>query len=182
MNLFKIYEEAHANPDFKRSRWATVEEVTIIRDLVEENCIDTYIECGTANGWSSLAALGSFKLNGAYSVDIVARPLIYEVENDDRFNRIIGDFKAVGKGLVSFYLSSKRLIFIDGDHSYKGVKADFEAIKDELLPTDLVLFHDTVGENGVARFVSEIKQAYPNYTIFETRNGMLLLRGPYDAE
>ncbi len=35
------------------------------------------------------------------------------------------------------------LLFIDGDHSYEGVRRDFELFKKWLTPRGLVLFHDT---------------------------------------
>jgi len=49
-----------------------------------------------------------------------------------------------------------RLLFIDGDHSYKATKADFEAWNPYLAPDGLVAFHD-VGDSwpGVTRFFEE---------------------------
>ena len=47
------------------------------------------------------------------------------------------------------------LLFIDGDHSYEGVKADWEAYKDFLKPGSIVLFHDHGWAEGVKRVVSE---------------------------
>lgn len=34
------------------------------------------------------------------------------------------------------------LVFIDGDHSYEGVKADYETVKTRLTPKGIILFHD----------------------------------------
>lgn len=47
------------------------------------------------------------------------------------------------------------LLFIDGDHSYEGVKADWEAYKDFLKPSSLVVFHDYGWAEGVKRVVHE---------------------------
>lgn len=47
------------------------------------------------------------------------------------------------------------LLFIDGDHSYEGVKADWEAYKDFLKPGSIVMFHDYGWAEGVKRVVHE---------------------------
>lgn len=47
------------------------------------------------------------------------------------------------------------LLFVDGDHSYEGVKADWEAYKDFLKPGSIVVFHDHGWAEGVKRVVSE---------------------------
>jgi predicted O-methyltransferase YrrM len=44
--------------------------------------------------------------------------------------------------------------FIDGDHSYDAVAADFEMVK----RCGAVLFHDYVPGNEVARFIDELPQ------------------------
>lgn len=47
------------------------------------------------------------------------------------------------------------VLFIDGDHSYAGVKADWEAYKDFLRPGAIVIFHDYGWAEGVRRVVHE---------------------------
>ena len=47
------------------------------------------------------------------------------------------------------------MLFIDGDHSYEGVKADWEAYKDFLKPGAIVVFHDYGWADGVKRVVRE---------------------------
>ena len=47
------------------------------------------------------------------------------------------------------------LLFIDGDHSYDGVKADWEAYKDFLKPGSIVVFHDYGWAEGVKSVVHE---------------------------
>lgn len=67
-------------------------------------------------------------------------------------------------------------IFIDGDHTYEGVKRDWELFKPFIKPFGLVLFHDTIWDlqadskyaredMGVPRFVEELRaQGYPVIT------------------
>ena len=61
------------------------------------------------------------------------------------------------------------LLFIDGDHTYEGVKRDFAIFKPWLSRDSLVVFHDTMWEYhkanpyfresiGVPRFMHELKQ------------------------
>ena len=47
------------------------------------------------------------------------------------------------------------LIFIDGDHSYEGVKSDFERTIPWLEQGGIVAFHDTVAFEGVCRLMGE---------------------------
>jgi len=60
------------------------------------------------------------------------------------------------------------LLFIDGDHSYEGVKNDFEAFSRWLTPSAVVLFHDSCWDHkrqhpsyrttmGVPRYLSELQ-------------------------
>lgn len=69
------------------------------------------------------------------------------------------------------------LIFIDGDHTYEGVKRDWELFLPHLNEFGVVVFHDTLWDirpddkynragMGVPRFVDELRAAgYPAITI-----------------
>jgi predicted O-methyltransferase YrrM len=49
------------------------------------------------------------------------------------------------------------LLFIDGDHVYEAVRADFEAWRSLVRPGGLILFHDyDAGHPGVRRLVDEV--------------------------
>ena len=47
------------------------------------------------------------------------------------------------------------LLFIDGDHSYEGVKADWEVYRHILKPGSIIAFHDWGWAEGVRRVVIE---------------------------
>jgi predicted O-methyltransferase YrrM len=54
------------------------------------------------------------------------------------------------------------LLFIDADHSYEGVKRDYELYSPLVAPDGVVMFHD-VNEHpvyGVSRFWSEVRNAH----------------------
>ena len=74
------------------------------------------------------------------------------------------------------------LLFIDGDHTYEGVKADFEGFQPWLTDQALVVFHDTtwdfarwqqtrdkdarVEDLGVPQFMAELREAgYSSITL-----------------
>jgi predicted O-methyltransferase YrrM len=66
------------------------------------------------------------------------------------------------------------LLFIDGDHRYAGVKADFAAYARLVRPGGLVVFHDIVAdprqpEMEVARFWNEISARLPSHELVEQR-------------
>jgi predicted O-methyltransferase YrrM len=79
------------------------------------------------------------------------------------------------------------LLFIDGDHSYEGVKYDWNAFVSFVQPFGLVIFHDTLwnlrpdpklyrDDMGVPRFVEELReQGYPVIT-FEHDFGVSLIQ------
>lgn len=46
-------------------------------------------------------------------------------------------------------------MFIDGDHSYDGVKSDWEAYKGFLRPGSIIAFHDYGWAEGVKRVINE---------------------------
>lgn len=67
-------------------------------------------------------------------------------------------------------------LFIDGDHSYEGVKKDFYLYKKFLEKGGIIAFHDIAPNGdprltgGVPRFWSEIKDAYDTKEFLENRD------------
>ncbi|MGX5726583.1 class I SAM-dependent methyltransferase [Metapseudomonas otitidis] len=58
-------------------------------------------------------------------------------------------------GVVRDTISELDLLFIDGDHSYEGAKADWDFYKSFLKPGAIVVFHDYGWAEGVQRVVHE---------------------------
>lgn len=61
------------------------------------------------------------------------------------------------------------LVFVDGDHSYEGTRADYDAWRDRIAPGGHLVFHDYAGatpHEGVVRAVAEVDVAE-----FERRTG-----------
>ena len=56
---------------------------------------------------------------------------------------------------VMIHTDKLDLLFIDGDHSYEGVKADWDAYRKLLHDGSIVVFHDIGWAEGVKRVVEE---------------------------
>ena len=67
-------------------------------------------------------------------------------------------------------VKSLDLLFIDGDHSYKGVKADWDAYKGFLKTGSIIVFHDWSWAEGVKRVILE--EAMPLVSRFDSLPNM----------
>ena len=80
--------------------------------------------------------------------------------SEDLVSRVVEEFD----GLID-------LLFIDGDHSYEGCKADWDNYSPLLAKNAVVLFHDSVRAKGVKRVINEIERSgWRRYT-FPVRGG-----------
>lgn len=164
----------------------------LIRSMKPEVCV----EIGSAQGWSTcLIALAlEQNLKGTlYAVD----PHIVNEWSHELPSRTLSDLRdnlsAIGlnhrvkiipkttAGANSDLPESIDFAFIDGDHSYEGVKKDWKIIQPKLSSWAVVVFHDTMWEinrqtpeykalinqnMGVPRFLDELRQqGYPLVTI-----------------
>lgn len=98
-------------------------------------CVDTWLNDAMSEG--SMDTYAAFKANTSGHADVI-RPLR-------------GNSPDMAKGFdepIDF-------LFIDGDHSYDGVKADVDAWFPKLKPDATVAFHDIGWAEGVQRVVRE---------------------------
>ena len=107
----------------------------------------TLVEIGRKYGGSTaLLASVMTPYDNLYSIDIV----MHEQVNANLatagvshlVNLVTGDSKYVGKK----WTRPIDLIFIDGDHSYRGVKSDIEVWLHHVKPFGYALFHDVIGK------------------------------------
>lgn len=78
---------------------------------------------------------------------------------------------------VESILDGKKLdfVFIDGDHTYEGVKKDFEMYAPLVVGKGLIAFHDIISSSlGVNKFWNEVKSRY-DYKEIGTREGIGLI-------
>lgn len=113
-------------------------------------------EIGVRGGTSSVALLlAADKMDGhVYSMDIdpcaQARMFIRDVGLSHRHTFMQGDSKTLD------FPVGLDVLFIDGDHSYDGVKGDYTRHINSMKDGGVVFFHDTCSVPDVGRFVKEI--------------------------
>jgi predicted O-methyltransferase YrrM len=84
------------------------------------------------------------------------------------------------------------LLFIDGDHTYEGVKRDFEMYSPMVAQRGIIAIHDIVDHGpesgvGVSKYWDQIKQKYPHVEFKADENqrwagiGVLFESGPFEA-
>lgn len=176
---------------------------------------DVVVEIGSARGKSTCSLALGCKENGkgkVYAIDPhLPNPWAELGTSGDNEQFLRGRLKEYGledycevirDTSVNAAKSWKRpidLIFIDGSHSYEGVKLDFELFQPFFTENTLVMFHDTTWDNptwtkikadthfseelGVPLFLEELRKAgYPSIT-FKTPPGITVLDphvGGYD--
>ena len=164
---------------------------SLLYGLVRSMKPTTCVEIGSARGKSACYVGMALKENGRgklYAID----PHITTTWNDDHSVQSLGilQFNISKLGLtdqITIVRSTSEdaakiwdlpidLIFIDGDHSYEGVKRDWQLFVPHMKPFGVVVFHDTIwdivptersrADMGVPRFVDELRQQhFPVITI-----------------
>ncbi len=133
----------------------------------------SYLEIGIGNGgsWLTFSYLLRKTLTISHAVDNLAYAKYIRQKSDDFFK--IRNYLRNHIANVEFFDSDSKVfldsnenmydvIFIDGDHSYEGVKSDFEKAIRHVNKGGIVIFHDivSVGSPGVAEFWNEFKNYY----------------------
>ena len=142
------------------------EEYAQLLVFFRESKIKKYMEIGIGNGGSFLVNTCALKdsLIKAIAVDNLSYSQTKE-GLEKRFNtaKHFGvNLEFFNSDSVLFLKNCKEkfdCIFIDGDHSYQGVKADFIEAKKLLGPKGYLIFHDIASRNcpGVRQLWQEIK-------------------------
>jgi len=125
-----------------------------------------FLEIGAASGGNTYVFNKYLDINSTCIVDDNNYPkhgLISEILQDVEYDEFIGNSQSVE---AIQYVKDKGMlfdiIFIDGDHSYGGVKLDTINYIEFLKPGGFVIFHDTVTMNcaGVVQWVKELTDGY----------------------
>jgi predicted O-methyltransferase YrrM len=74
-------------------------------------------------------------------------------------------------------------VFIDGDHSYEGLKADWEGWSRLILPGGTIALHDSrsspgrpIEDWGSVRYTRDVIERDPNFEIVEAVDSLTVLR------
>lgn len=153
------------------------EFVSLLRKL-QENTISRVLEIGTASGGTLFmytrvaeqdATIVSVDLPGGdfgggypekkiplYSSFALPDQRLELIRADSHLQETLDQVKNIFDGKFVDYA------FIDGDHTYEGVKSDFEMYGPLVRDGGFVAFHDTIYAEGVKRFWQEISEEYEN--------------------
>ena len=88
----------------------------------------------------------------------------------------IGDSYEIGIKLIEAFPARRYLIFIDGDHTYAGVKKDIQLL-DRAKPGSAALFHDATFflpklSPDICRAIDEYVEAYPVAYVYHQGMGL----------
>jgi cephalosporin hydroxylase len=153
--------EALIDAAFTRGMIQVREEITALVDLLRTRSIKNVLEIGSESGgtfylWCRLAAMGGLKisidkpdgLSGSWSYvepqALEERTALFKTWAP-RVKVITGDShdrEIRYQVLRTLGMESFDLLFIDGDHSYAGVKKDWEDYKGLVRQGGLIIFHD----------------------------------------
>jgi len=138
--------------------------------LLREQNIKSYIEIGCRWGGTFVLTNEYLKMfnsiNKSVAIDIIDSPVVnYCISNNEtQFIKINSQSKEFINYINNNYFD---LFFIDGDHSYTGVKNDYEICKNS---GKIFVFHDIINGvcPGVVQFWNELKNNEKNtYNFFE---------------
>lgn len=79
-------------------------------------------------------------------------------KNTESFSQFIIPIRGLSVDVVGKVIAETQsldLLFVDGDHSYPAVKADWETYKGLLKSKSIVVFHDSGWAEGVKRVIKE---------------------------
>ena len=156
----------------------TVHEAALLYRTASSLRDATAVEIGRSKGGSTLllaAAVGDG--SHVYSYDLHVKATA-GAASDAELRETLERFGLAGR--VTLVVGDSRtaepppqpcdLVLVDGDHSYDGVRADFEAWSPRVGVGGYVLFHDAVRDEvtpaheGVARFVEELDRDGRGFT------------------
>ena len=209
--LFKILNLRHdreAALDFafkhlNRPIFQVREEISGLMKILEDKNPKVVLEIGTANGGSLFLLAHSASEDAVViGVDLPGGP--FGGECSQPCLRLIRSFKRGKQKIFLVRSDSHRLetlsniedildgrkidvLFIDGDHSYEGVKKDYEMYRRLVEKDGIIIFHDIVpgadvSVGGVPQFWNKIKRGYRYKEIVKDWNrgkfgiGVLYLR------
>ena len=174
-------------------------EITKLQELLQDYEIKKVLEIGTYRGgtamlWANIVApeeghvfcadmrfdWGSFHDHGYANIE--NKTYRRQVYNDSPYEKFITEIQGdthdseFVKNLCA-QVGEVDLLFIDGDHSYEGVKQDFENYSALVKNGGYIVFHDILEtsyhkQNGcnVSQFWNEIKNKYASYEFIDPKD------------
>lgn len=156
-------------------------------NMMIESGVKSYLEIGVAAGGTFMFTANALRRNGSgpfYAIDVAPPGEVNYINNESSpFLGKLNLYLMNNRDCTFLQCNSRQfvdivkpktidLILIDGDHSYDGVRNDFEAVKDI---GKILAFHDIVNTKcpGVGKFWSELKTSgLYDYHEFTDQYGM----------
>lgn len=143
--------------------------------IIQNNNLKTGIEIGAYSGGTTRGFLEY--LDKLYTIDPNPRGPLNTLESKypEKFNLIpLDSHKKSTKDILKGKLKEEKVdfLFIDGDHTYEGVKKDFLMYKDLVKKGGIIAFHDITDSERhhkegcfVDKLWKEIRDSYPSKEI-----------------
>lgn len=162
--------------------WLFEEEAELLRNLSSElGDKDIWCEIGAYKGKSTKALTSSgrsgyvidwFKGSPEHEKGTFTYPEFYSNLRKEILTEQIKVLPGNSYDVYRYVFDPISLLFIDADHSYEGVKNDFELYTKKVKQNGIIVIHDSWGEDGqedntpwegVTRFTKELRNN-PDYT------------------
>lgn len=156
------------------------EEIVSLLELLRERAPRSVLEIGTATGgtlylFARVAAADATLVT--VDIDQKCNPQLLRsfARKAQRLHSILGDSTAGGTVAAVHALLPQGVdfLFLDGDHSYEGVRSDFDQYRPLVRPGGMIALHDIVEDNttrhgvatggysgGVPRFWREVRDRF----------------------
>jgi cephalosporin hydroxylase len=163
------------------------EELIPVLEVIKAQSPSTVLEIGTANGGTLFlltrvaapdATIVSLDLPGGdwgggysekriplYEAFALPEQRLCLLREDSHTPQALDHVKHAFSGRTIDFL------FIDGDHSYEGVRSDFEMYAPLVTPGGYIAFHDIAYTDGVARLWDEVKPSFAQAREFVAPKG-----------
>ncbi len=150
-------------------------EILSLLKILEKRNLKTVLEIGTASGGtmflfsrvaSNNATLISLDNNYSWRKMFIKS---FVTKGQNMILVEMSSHQILAKNRIKHILKGKKLdfLFIDGDHSYNGVKDDFGMYSSFVKQGGIIAFHDILLEDTVGKFYREIKNNFKHSEIVD---------------
>lgn len=146
------------------------EDLRALLHLLEARPAQHALEIGTWRGGSAKVWKDFFALEDLVTIDIIEDPLL---ARENGITYLVGDSQDP-KVFSQVSLSKYNFLFIDGDHNYESVKADFELYSPLVKPSGVIVLHDVchlADTVTVKPLWEELKTSYKSWAELKTTPG-----------
>ncbi len=146
----------------------TIKEKVKLMELATKVNGRTYVEIGSYLGASSCFIAAGIRKRGSngklFCVDTWQNDAMSEgnrdtykefLQNTDKYQKHIIIMRGKSVEVAKKFTEKIDFLFLDGDHSYEGIKSDVEAWFPKLNRGAVIIFHDTGWAEGVQKIIRE---------------------------